>query len=453
MYCKYVMGPTIPLLFYKSHNTMKFFTAVALALWLVLSIELVHSQVLIKPSHLNKRLNDVCLMLSKSAIQYDTLFAPEFLAQVPAAQLGMISDQLSASVGICSSVHLVSQASDFTGKAEIYTSKNFAIPVDISVEEKSPHRIIGLLLRSPVMRNTGYLDVIEELEKLPGTTSICIRNLTTNTTVLEKDTSVYLPLGSTFKLYILGELTRSIQKGTNKWQDVIMLDSTRMSFPSGVLHTWPHNSPITLHTLASEMMSISDNTATDHVLHFLKRENVEKMQQVMGHSKPTLNIPFLSTAELFRLKFTHNSSYAYKYLKSTPPQKLSLLNDTLPGIPRKEVVFRAEPILPDSLEWFARTPDACRAMQWFYQQRTTPAGAAALNILSINHGVEVNETAYSYVGFKGGSETGVINLTLLLHRADDTWFAVSASWLNPKAAVQEIAFVSAVNSVLKLLEK
>ena len=201
------------------------------------------------------------------------------------------------------------------------------------------------------------------------------------------------------------------------------------------------------------MISISDNTATDHLLYSLQRDKVEKMQAVMGHSNAQLNIPFLSTAELFKLKFSNKAKYAHQYALATVQERFALVKDVLPTISRSEVEYAEYPVLPDSLEWFARTTDACRAMQWFYTQRSTVAGKTALDILSVSKGIDINKSAFEYAGFKGGSETGVINLTFLLKRVDGEWFTVSASWLNSTQAVNDITFVSIVSSAVKLLEK
>ena len=74
------------------------------------------------------------------------------------------------------------------------------------------------------------------------------------------------------------------------------------SLPSGMLHNWPEGAPVTLHTLASLMISISDNTATDILLGLVGRENVERMMGRIGIAAPERNRPFLATREIFALK-------------------------------------------------------------------------------------------------------------------------------------------------------
>src|SRR3546814_18014082 len=50
------------------------------------------------------------------------------------------------------------------------------------------------------------------------------------------------------------------------------------------------------------MVSVSDNSATDILLHALGRDNVEAVLPVVGIKEPAGMRPFLSTLEMFKLK-------------------------------------------------------------------------------------------------------------------------------------------------------
>ena len=45
---------------------------------------------------------------------------------------------------------------------------------------------------------------------------------------------------------------------------------------------------------------------------------------------------------------------------------------------------------------------------------------------------------WRYLGYKGGSEPGVIAMSFLAQRQDGDWYALSASWNNPAARVDEV---------------
>ena len=98
-------------------------------------------------------------------------------------------------------------------------------------------------------------------------------------------------MGSAFKLAVLSTLQDQIQAGTHAWNDVVTLKPEWKSLPSGILQGWPDDAPLTLQTLATLMISQSDNTATDALIAVVGREAVE--------AKTEHNRPFLTTREAF----------------------------------------------------------------------------------------------------------------------------------------------------------
>ena len=58
----------------------------------------------------------------------------------------------------------------------------------------------------------------------------------------------------------------------------------------------------TLREFAEKMISVSDNTATDHLLAFVGRQAVEETVKASGNAAAARNVPFLSTRDVFALK-------------------------------------------------------------------------------------------------------------------------------------------------------
>jgi beta-lactamase class A len=102
-------------------------------------------------------------------------------------------------------------------------------------------------------------------------------------------------IGSSFKLFILGRLAVEVNERRRLLENVMRLQANLIGPPSSELADWPTQSPVTLQTLALKMITISDNTATDHLLHLLGRENAEEQMAKMGHHHPEWNRPLLST--------------------------------------------------------------------------------------------------------------------------------------------------------------
>jgi len=266
-----------------------------------------------------------------------------------------------------------------------------------------------------------------------------------------------LALGSAFKLYVLGALARELVGTTRKLEEVVRLDAKWRSLPSGQLQSWPIDTPVTLQTLASMMISISDNTATDHLLFTLGREKVEAVLGPMGNEHANLNVPFLSTGELFRLKATEGGKLGDAYAKLDAAKKREMLEKVVDAKALSEdavdIAAFGAPVHVEDVEWFASASDLCRAMDWLRRATEQEAARALRGVLAINPGLPVSKEAFPYVGFKGGSEAGVLNLTFLLRAKDGTWYVATAGWNDPKAAVEESKLTGLMQCVLYLLGK
>ncbi len=393
------------------------------------------------------RLNDVCSIFAGKSVQFDTIFTSRFLEKVPPMQLRMIVTQVTAESGPCSSIRVTDQRSSYQVFAEGSTTGGWLLPFTLTVETTPPHRIAGLYVRPPVKPTVDINSVVEDFKALPGKTSLMVADLTSGITLASHASSERLPIGSTFKLYVLGELLTSM----HKWEDVTRIDSSLYSLPSGSLQTWPHGSPITLHTLACQMISVSDNTATDHLLQVLGADAVMRGQAMLGHSAPEVNDPFLSTREMFLLKFCDQGRYARAYAQAEPSKRREILRLVKDTFALSDVSISSTPVLPDSVEWFASTAEIVRALDWFKMASTTKEGAAALEILEINPGLMLDRTKWKRVCYKGGSETGVINMSYLLQNTEGKWFALSASWTNPQSSVDELKFSGLVERVIRQL--
>ena len=397
--------------------------------------------------YLAMRLNDVCSIFGGRSVQFDTIFTPQFLDKVPPMQLRMIVTQVTAESGPCSSIRITDQRSGYQVFAEGSTSGGWLLPFTLTVETTPPHRIAGLYVRPPVKPTLDINSVVEDFKALPGKTSLMVADLTSGITLASHASSERLPIGSTFKLYVLGELLTSM----HKWEDVTRIDSSLYSLPSGSLQTWPHGAPITLHTLACQMISVSDNTATDHLLHVLGADAVMRGQAMLGHSAPEVNDPFLSTREMFLLKFCDQGRYAQAYARAEPSERREILRLVKDTFALSDVAISSTPVLPDSVEWFASTAEIVRALDWFRMASSTKEGAAALEILEINPGLMLDRTKWKRVCYKGGSETGVINMSYLLQNTEGKWFALSATWTNTQSSVDDLKFSGLVERTIRLL--
>jgi beta-lactamase class A len=389
---------------------------------------------------LDRRAAQVVGMLGGASIDPDTVFAPTFLGQVPVPKLRAALASVTTQLGDVSKVVRLAGPADAAnhGVFQLWLSKGAARTITLDIDATPAHRISGLVFGLPPAASLDAL--LPEFHALPGQLSLLVARIDSGKLrpLAAIDSGRVLALGSAFKLYVLAELVRQVEHGTRHWTDVVLLDSLSRSLPSGTLQAWPIGTPVTIQTLATMMISISDNTAADQLLHLLGRDNVEQVQRSVGNTHAARNIPFLSTREMFALKSSAGSDLLPHYLADDVAQRRAVLAnaDRLPLVRINYDLGTAHPLAIESVEWFASAADLARTMLWLRDHTGSAVTAPAREILAVNPGLRLGDP-WSYVGYKGGSETGVLNMTFLLRNRTGAWYVLTATWNNPGAAVNE----------------
>jgi beta-lactamase family protein len=376
------------------------------------------------------------------------VFSPAFLAQVPASRVREIAGQLKSSYGAARRVSRIEAAGPASGTV-FMAFERATVRLQMAVSTRPPNLVEGLVVAGVESSAADVPALFGEIVGLPGEVSLAAARLEEAgpANFLTQKAERPLAIGSAFKLFVLAELVRSVKAGERRWSDVVPLRAP--SLPSGILQDWPEGSPLTLHSLAALMISRSDNTATDTLLELLGREKVEALLPALGVRAPERNRPFLSTREVFVLKLGEPALLA-AWKKADEPGRRALL-------PRLAQV-RAAALDPSRLgggpaeigavEWFASPADIVRTLDWLRRS----GDSTALRLLAINPGLgPALARDFDYFGFKGGSEPGVLNLSLLLKTRAGRWLAVSATWNNEAAALDEARFVALMSRLASLM--
>jgi beta-lactamase class A len=214
----------------------------------------------------------------------------------------------------------------------------------------------------------------------------------------------------------------------------------------------PKGSKVSLRNLAEKMISVSDNSATDLLLFALGREKVEAMQHPLGIASPALNRPFLSTMEAFKLKGIPR--LRSRWLDADERGRRMLLNeiDAASTSELNSLFQDGKPVAPDAIEWFFSPLDLARVMDWLRVNTTNGPAADARAILALNPGIGQQLTQqFNYVGYKGGSEPGLIHNTTLLQARSGDWFVLTAGWLNKEEPVEEGRFAALMSRATELV--
>jgi hypothetical protein len=357
--------------------------------------------------------------------------------EVPAAEYRAALAKLHAELGGVETIIPLKRETRYWGYFDARFSKGFRLTLTLTVEPDAPHKITGAHFGAAYPTQPSLKAVLEALQKLPGRVNFQLERLSPEPAVIASlNPDEELGIASAFKLYILAALV----KDRKPWDSVVRLQDRWKSLPSGELHNWPAGAPLTVYDLAGRMISRSDNTATDHLLFHAGRGRIESLLPEFGHAHPARMTPFLSTRELFLLK--GRPSLARAYLPLDAAGRRRFLDETLAKTGREEHAAWETPRALDTLEWFASAADLCRVMAWLDKH----GDKEALDILRINPGIPLPPGKYYSVGFKGGSEPGVLNLTLLVKTLDGASYALSAGWNDPAANLDDNRFLAPILS-------
>lgn len=385
---------------------------------------------------LERRSREVVGLLN-GEVQPEAIFTDGFRAAVADAQIKALSASLTAQFGRALEVSLLAPREGTRAALEIRFERGLA-KGGIAIDPAQGNRINELRFTSvdalSVAGDTPR-KISGDLAVLPGTVNAWFAPLD-GPPVITLNAQQPLALGSAFKLYVLAALAEDVKAGKRKWSDTVPL--TEKSFPSGQLQNWPKGAPVTLHTLASLMISISDNTATDQLIAVLGKARILKVMKDSGHSDPALNDPFLTTRELFLLK-TGDAAALYDWQRADAETRAGLVADALVAganstLDQVNAAFGNGPKAIE-IEWFASSADLAKL--FVHMRKTADPKAFAIMAISPSANGEAIRANWPYIGFKGGSEPGVLNYTwLLTDKAGRDW-VLTLGWNNPDAVVDE----------------
>ncbi|NEE01444.1 serine hydrolase [Phytoactinopolyspora halotolerans] len=261
------------------------------------------------------------------------------------------------------------------------------------------------------------------------------------------------PLGSMFKLYVLGAVQRAVLDGDVNWDDTLTVTDEVRSLPSGELQDAPDGAGVTVAEAAEKMISISDNTATDMLIDLVGRDSVEAAVADMGHHDPAAMQPFLTTGEFFRLGWT-DPDLPDRWSDATVDERRSILADLPADISAVDVpAVTAEPRWESGIEWFAAPADVAAAHRSLQELASQDEADTVRDLLAVNSGLAIDAGDWPYVAFKGGSSAGVLAFSWYLENPDGIGhtLVVQLRSDNPNAVADQAYVTTVVQQAFDLL--
>jgi hypothetical protein len=159
----------------------------------------------------------------------------------------------------------------------------------------------------------------------------------------------------------------------------------------------------------------------------------------------------LMTRQSSALKMPVASDVRVRLLAASPDERARILAQEDARLSLSSIDFQiltARPNFIDQIGWFASPGDIVRLLAYLDHE----AGPEARSILSINPGIGPEaQRKWSYLGYKGGSEPGVLSMNFLLRSQSGQRYAIAAHWNNSAAPLAESEFVALMTRLVNLL--
>lgn len=304
------------------------------------------------------------------------------------------------------------------GVATLRTLTPYGAAQDIEIHTNHANMVdrFAVELRPPAIRK--WSDIDAELTKSGARYSYQVSKVTDGncSTVAGSNTDLSLPLASIFKLYVLLAVADAVKAGTVSWTDQLTITEEAKAVGSAGLEELPRGAQVSVRKAAQEMISASDNMATDLLIARLGPGAVERALVAAGHHDPASMTPFPTMHELFSVGWGEpDLREQWKHASRQDRVKMLQQANSRPFQPDPNRTHT--PASPDGVEWYGSAADICR-VHAALQAAAVGKAAPVKQILATIPGIELDKAKWPYIGAKGGNLPG--DLTFSWYAVDHT---------------------------------
>ncbi|HEY9264141.1 MAG TPA: serine hydrolase, partial [Mycobacterium sp.] len=168
----------------------------------------------------------------------------------------------------------------------VLTSYGVAQTIELHTDDAGMVDRFWVSLDPPVIEN--WADIDTELTKSGARYSYQVAKVTDGRCekVAGTNTDMSLPLASIFKLYVLLAVAEAVKAGTVGWSDALTITEEAKAVGSPELDDLPPGSTVTVREASQQMISASDNMATDLLIERLGPGAIERALVTAGHHDP-----------------------------------------------------------------------------------------------------------------------------------------------------------------------
>jgi beta-lactamase class A len=306
------------------------------------------------------------------------------------------------------------------GHATLHTLTSYSVPQTIELRTNEAGLVdrFQVSLVPPVIKS--WQDIDAEISKTGARYSYQVSKVDDGkcSRVHGTNTDLSLPLASIFKLYVLLAVSESVKAGTVSWDDQLLVTKEGKLVGAAGLDEIPNGSTVSVRTAAQQMISASDNMATDLLIERLGPGAVERALVTAGHHDPGGMTPFPTTHELFSIGWGRpNLREQWEKVSSSSAERAKLFKQTNSRPYDPDPQRTHTPASDIGAEWYGSADDICR-VHAALQRSAVGAAAPVKQILSAIPGIDLDRAKWPYIGAKGGNLPG--DLTFSWYAVDRT---------------------------------
>ncbi len=344
-------------------------------------------------------------------------FAPVLLGEVPLERLTSSRDELLRN-------HGAYRGALRDGDRWTVILAHARVPARIALDGRG--RIRSLFFERAVVVPETLARATAALAVLPGQHAFLI--LDSGRERAAHDAERPLGVGSAFKLLVLREYAAALRDGRLRGDAVVALRPEWMAPGSGMIGAWPAGTQIALGTLATMMIAISDNTATDALMDLVGRGTLDA-------AAPARNRPLMTTRELHLLRVHPDPQALGLWRGGDVAARRGVLAALPPG---RDLPLVWGDTLASDIDYLFTSRELCALITETAERpelRVNPGPAAALG--------------WEWSAYKGGSTDTSISATILAAKSERR-VCVSATW-NVTPHIARDRFLTAIRGILAVL--
>lgn len=306
------------------------------------------------------------------------------------------------------------------GHATMHVLTSYQVPQTIELRTDDAGLVdrFDVTLAPPVIKS--WKDIDTEIAKTGARYSYQVSKVDSGKCALVAgtNTDVSLPLASIFKLYVLLAVSESVKAGAVRWDDQLTVTKEGKAVGAAGLDKVPDGTTVSVREAAQQMISASDNMATDLLMARVGAAAVEHAVVTAGHHDPGSMTPFPTTHEMFSVGWGEpDLRERWKRVSSSPQGRAQLFAETNSRPYEPDPQRTHTPASDIGAEWYASAADICR-VHAALQASAVGAAAPVKQILSAIPGIDLDRAKWPYIGAKGGNLPG--DLTFSWYAVDRT---------------------------------